>query len=50
MKDDTELADEKLSRKLHIHNPPVDIEHDFEPGDLVMVKITKQKSSLETYF
>ena len=41
--DDKDIADLKLSKKLHVHSPPLYAEHDFEAGDLVMIKSDKTK-------
>ena len=40
---DLEFADSKHAKKLHSHNPPVDLTPNFSKGDLVMIKNDKSK-------
>ena len=42
-KSDEKLADEKVARRLHTHNPPVKAQEDFKAGDLVMIAGEKTK-------
>ena len=40
---DLEFADSKHAKKLHSHNPPVNLTPNFSKGDLVMIKNDKSK-------